>query len=362
MAAEPAVVDIRPVDDFTALGTIWLELEQRARGSFFQSWAWTGCLAEERFADPWLLTARRGGRVVVMGLLNRAPAGRLRPPALFLGESGDAARDSIFIEHNGLLIDGAEDGELGSACWQALVRHSVLGKCRWRASGLAPDAASAIEAMRSVRALARRPAPCRDLTTTGGSVLDGLSTNTRQQLRRSLRAWEEVGPLRLTVAKADDADAVLDGLKGLHQAYWTGRGKPGAFAEPFFERFHRALIRRAAPWQSADLIRVSAGDRVVGYLYNLVHAGWVAAYQSGFDYGPDADRLRPGLVCHLLAMEHYAKAGRRLYDFLGGEARYKRSLANGETELLWLEAKPQSPLGAALELIGGGRKNKARTA
>ena len=60
------------------------------------------------------------------------------------------------------------------------------------------------------------------------------------------------------------------------------------------------------------------GDRVAGYLYNFVHRGWVAAYQSGFDFGDDADRLRPGLVSHALAIEHYRRAGVRVYDFLGG--------------------------------------------
>jgi CelD/BcsL family acetyltransferase involved in cellulose biosynthesis len=88
---------------------------------------------------------------------------------------------------------------------------------------------------------------------------------------------------------------------------------------------------------------VNAGTHVVGYLYNFVHRGWVAAYQSGFDFSEDADRLKPGMVCHLLAMEHYRQAEMQAYDFLGGEARYKRTFANAETELLWLEVRHKSP-------------------
>ena len=171
-------------------------------------------------------------------------------------------------------------------------------------------------------------------------MLENLSANARQQLRRSLRGWEAIGPLKLDVAQTpEQAGAFLGALKALHQRYWTARGKPGAFAPPFFERFHHALIGRVAEGQAADLIRVSAGDTVLGYLYNLVHRGWVAAYQSGFDLGADGDRLRPGLVSHLLAIEHYRNRGMRLYDFLGGEARYKSSFANGEVELLWLEIR-----------------------
>ncbi len=356
MASAPPVVEIRPVDDFTSLAPVWQALERQSDGSFFQSWAWTGCLAEARFPDPWLLTARRGDRVVALGLFNRGPAGRFGARPLLLGESGDAALDTIFIEHNGLLLDRTEGDDLSRACWAALAAHAELGKARWRLSGVPQSVADALPGDRAVRITARRPAFSLDLAGPAAPVLDRLSANTRQRLRQSLRAWEKIGPLKLDIAAGpDEAEAYLQALKVLHQHYWVGRGKPGAFAEPFFERFHRALIRRPGQGQSVDLIRVSAGDRTLGYLYNLVQDGWVAAYQSGFDFGPDADRLRPGLICHLLAAQHYRAASMRLYDFLGGEAQYKRSFADTETELLWLDVRPRSALARIFSTSRGQR-------
>lgn len=337
------VVEIRPVDDLSALGHSWLDLESRAYGSFFQSWAWTGCLAEERFAEPWLLTARRADRVVALALFNRGKRQGLagsRP--LLLGESGRPDRDSIFIEHNGPLVDRSEPASLSARCWAALAAAGP-GRGTWILSGVPAALGAELPTARTVRVLARRQAPYLDfgrIDPGADEILGALSPNTRQQLRRSLRAWQAVGPLQVDLADgAAQADDFLEELKTLHQRYWVGRGKPGAFAEPFFERFHRALIRRAAAGQRLDLIRVSAGARVIGYLYNLVHQGRVAAYQSGFDFGEDADRLRPGLVCHLLAIERYRREGMRFYDFLGGDARYKRSFANGEAELVWLAAR-----------------------
>jgi CelD/BcsL family acetyltransferase involved in cellulose biosynthesis len=340
MAAPPPIIQIEPIKDFAALAPVWLDLERRAAGSFFQSWAWTGCLAEERFGDPWLLTARRGDIVVGLALFNRGPRARLTRPIL-LGESGRPDLDSIFIEHNGPLLERGETGDLASRCWAAL--SESFGRARWLISGTPESSYSALPDDRIARIKARRPAPYRDLPPDT-DVLERLSANTRQQLRRSMRAWEEIGPLTLEVAASpEQADAFLDALADLHQRYWTGRGKPGAFAEPFFGRFHHALSRRASAGQSVDLIRVSAGSRIVGYLYNFVHRGWVTTYQSGFDFGPDADRLRPGLVCHLLAMRHYQRAGMHRYDFLGGEARYKRSLADAEVALLWLDVRHKLP-------------------
>jgi CelD/BcsL family acetyltransferase involved in cellulose biosynthesis len=340
MPAAAPVVLIEPVKDFAALAPIWTDLEQRAAGSFFQSWAWTGCLAEERFADPWLLTARRGNTVVGLALFNRGPRVGLGRPIL-LGESGRPARDSIFIEHNGLLLDRGETGDLARHCWAALAHR--FGKARWLIAGTAEATCAALPAGRIARVRSRRPAPYLDLAP-GADMLERLSANTRQQLRRSLRAWEKIGPLTLEVAAThEQADAWLDALADLHQLYWTGRGKPGAFAEPFFGRFHHALLRRPSDRQSVDVISVSTESRVVGYLYNLVHDGWVAAYQSGFDFGPDADALRPGLICHLLAIQHYQRTGARRYDFLGGEARYKRSFADAEVPLLWLDVRHKLP-------------------
>jgi CelD/BcsL family acetyltransferase involved in cellulose biosynthesis len=246
----------------------------------------------------------------------------------------------VFIEHNGLLLDSTEGDDLERQCWAAL--DQTFGRAKWLVSGVPKIPPSG----RAAKILTRRQAPYLDLPTiaAGGQVLDVMSTNARQQLRRSLRAWEAIGPLTLEVAAThEQADLFLDSLADLHQRYWTGRGRPGAFAEPFFGCFHHALLRRAAEGQSVDLIHVTAGEQTVGYLYNLVHDGWVAAYQSGFDFSGDADRLRPGMICHLLAIEHYRNAGARRYDFLGGDARYKRSFANAEIELLWLEIRRTLP-------------------
>ena len=337
MAATPPVIDIAPVEDFDALAPLWRDLERRASCSFFQSWAWTGCLAEERFAEPWLLRARRNDKLVGLALFNRGPRAGLSRPIL-LGESGRPDLDSIFIEHNGLLLDRCEPADLAALCWSAVAEK--FGNAKWLINGTTETAA--FPADRIARIRARRPAPYLDLSADS-DPLDRFSANTRQQLRRSLRAWEEIGPLTFDIASFDRAAAYLDALADLHQRYWVGRGKPGAFAEPFFGRFHHALLKRASDRQSVDLIRVSAGDRVAGYLYNFVHDGWVFAYQSGFDFGPDAKQLRPGMVCHLMAIQHYAQAGMRRYDFLGGEARYKRSLANAEIPLVWLDVRHKLP-------------------
>jgi len=63
-------------------------------------------------------------------------------------------------------------------------------------------------------------------------------------------------------------------------------------------------------------------------------------YQTGLVLETDA-RLKPGLVCHALAIEHARAAGADTYDFLAGAQRYKTTLvprgqSNGQ-DLHWVD-------------------------
>src|SRR5258707_7664875 len=124
-----------------------------------------------------------------------------------------------------------------------------------------------------MRLYASRPAPFVDLEALrclGRDFLATTSGNTRYQIRRSERRYAALGPLAIQRARSlDEAQDFLTALARLHQSYWTGRGKPGAFANPNFERFHRALIVRAFADGGIDLLKVTAGATILGYLYNL---------------------------------------------------------------------------------------------
>lgn len=131
-----ARVTIEPVRSFEAVGRAWQALEAEA-GPIppFRAWNWVGCLAEERYSDPWLARAEAGGRTVGLALFNRA-RGRL-----LLAESGEAARDAPFVEHNGPLVaaGAAPDtaAALLAAAWQArgCAGCASRGRARARAGG-----------------------------------------------------------------------------------------------------------------------------------------------------------------------------------------------------------------------------------
>jgi hypothetical protein len=247
--------------------------------------------------------------------------GWLAAHALHLHATGDPALDVITIEHNGALTDRAVPTAAG-----AMLGHLLDAGGDWEelhCPGVAPEFAAGFGGVEIRAQAGSAHVDLAAIRASGGAYLDQLSANARQQLRRAMRGY---GTLEQHVAATrGEALAFLDELARLHQAYWTGRGKPGAFSYPFFVRFHRALIERHFEAGSVELVQIAAAGEPIGYLYNFLWRGGVDAYQSGYAFTDDA-RLKPGLVSHVLAIDRHLQAGARHYDFLGGDARYKLSL------------------------------------
>src|SRR5690606_8290922 len=132
------------------------------------------------------------------------------------------------------------------------------------------------------------------------------------------------------------ATELFDALLRLRAHRWAARG---TFADPWFEAFHRRLIRTRAPHGEIQLIRVSSGGTTLGCLYNLVLGGRVVFYQCGFA-SVDDPNLKPGYLSHAAAVEYNALAGHVTYELVGGNPKYKENLATGAHSLLWLRVQP----------------------
>jgi Protein involved in cellulose biosynthesis (CelD) len=315
---------LEPVHDLPALERQWRALDHGGAHSFFTSWTWVSALLQHA---PGLLVlkATRGGAPAGLALCARK---RWRRQA-WLNASGYRTLDGIMIEHNGFALPGGEDAVL----WEDLARWFADGGLR-ADELVVPGTAERCKAPGDLIVLD----DCRTAYRTPLSGLGSegiapvLSRNARQQLRRSLRDFG--GELRISVAPdAETALGYFDKMKSLHVRSWTRRGRANAFDNPAFEPFHRTLIPAGVADGSVDLMEITGGDRVLGYLYNFKRNGIVHSYQSGFS---DDDRsLRPGYVCHALAIGHYAKAGMATYDFLAGTNRLKTSFGIETYEMCW---------------------------
>ncbi len=252
------------------------------------------------------------------------------------------------VEYNGLYGAVCQTQAFG---W--LIRN-LPGLDELVARNLTVSAASAltqatIDAGLLIRVVKETKAPWADLQalrSCGRDYLETLGKNTCASIRRSRCLYEEqFGSLCLSAAATLlQAHSFLGDLEKLHTAQWQARGKGGAFDDGQFRRFHTGFLETALLAGNADLLRVSAGKKVIGYLYNLLSpGGWVMAYQSGFAATPD-NRWKPGFLSHAMAVQYYAARGAARYDFLAGSAPYKQQLAGKASAMRSIVAFAPRPL------------------
>jgi CelD/BcsL family acetyltransferase involved in cellulose biosynthesis len=169
--------------------------------------------------------------------------------------------------------------------------------------------------------------------------LDLVSKNKKSQIKQSIKAYSKLGELTLhLVQDSEDALKAMNDLMFLHQKHWRSKGLNGSFSNSFFKQFHDNMMKRNFDRDKIHLIKIMCGDQVIGVLYNFIHQRKVHFYQCGFDYQCD-NKLRPGLVSHYLAIEHYAQHGYERYDFMTGESRYKVSLSTDHESLFWIKVQ-----------------------
>jgi CelD/BcsL family acetyltransferase involved in cellulose biosynthesis len=297
-----------------------------------------GLWLEALTARPERLTARQGDRIVGLAFLmvrGQRRHGVMPVRTLYLNQTGDEDLDVVTIEYNDILAERGLEDEVRAACLAALIARGEIAGRRFEEialRGLHERLAGKIAALgRPVRELATAGSALIDLGAIRGrseSCKEQLSANSRRQVRRAIALYRERGDLVLErAATVEEALAFFDAAGALHQARWVARGRPGAFAYPFYLDFHRRLITLGHPAGVVELIRVRVGDAPIGYLYNFVYRGRVLYYFSGFRYDAD-NRLKPGLVTHMLAIEDHLARDSQIYDFMGGDNRYKTSLGS----------------------------------
>jgi len=316
---------------------IWCALERLARPSYFLTWGWISNWLAMLPDDeaPQLAVIRQAGALAGAFFLGRRRLLRhhLVPSrAAFLNATGDPRYDELCIEHNGIVGRGCSLATLVETLpgdWDELFLPGV-DRAQF------PDLA--VPHGYHARVEFEIPSPYVDLARVraAGDYLRVVSGNTRSQLRRAQR---RVGPRTLEVAASlDEATTIYNELVALHTASWHERGEPGAFADPWFDQFHRRLIAERFTHGEIQLVRLRAGAATLGCLYNFVSSGHVAFYQSGLATWEDPV-VKPGLLCHAAAIARCAEEGHAVYDLLGGHARYKASLATDETPLAWLRVQ-----------------------
>ena len=346
MTAGSILAALEPLADPDRLGEDWRELQARSDHSFFQTWGWVGCWLRRLPSEiePLVLRAMRDDRLLGLAVFCERKARRrgvIVSRGLHLGETGDPRFDRLTVEHNGILAARGESAAVNRAALSYLAQG--LRESRWDEvylPGVDPamhEAAAALDLPHVVlKETVSHVVDLAAIRADDGDYLNRLGKKTRQHLRRSLRRYAERGELAAVLAgTVAEAQSYFGALIELHQADWQERGEPGAFADPWFVEFHRALIDARFSAGEIQLLRVTAGDWTVGYLYHFVYGGRIYSYQWGLAPESD-DKINFGMAADYLAVVHNLEAGADCFDFLHGDTLHKRRLGTGSETRFWL--------------------------
>lgn len=113
----------------------------------------------------------------------------------------------------------------------------------------------------------------------------------------------------------------------LHIQQWASTEHGSGFSNPVFAEFLQLLCCEDNDDCKCEVLTFSAGELVLGHLFNIISDNAVYFYLSAINYADSDNKYKPGMLIHRLAIEHYGERNMSKYDFLAGQARYKESLS-----------------------------------
>ena len=330
---------------------IWAGLlDQSGTDELTSSWTWIATWLDAYGADVphrFLVATDSHGTPVAITLATtgqRQRRGRLPVRTAHLGTAGEGGLGGVYVEYNRIL---ALPGHRAAAL-QAFTDQ--LTEPRWRIwprvdivelNGFAPEELDGWDAT----GFTLDTHVCRivdlDAIRASSTPLDKVfGGQIGRKLRKNTRWFtERHGPVASEwITDPDRGQQAFTELVDLHQARWLAAGEPGSFASAPLLRFHRALIDALLPLGRIVMVRVTAGERLVGVSYSFNEHGALNHYQWGLmDVGPDENSLSPGFITAHALLSEALERGYREVNWLGGDARWKRELSTTTKELVWAE-------------------------
>jgi hypothetical protein len=305
---------------------IWCALEAKLDVSFFNSWGWVStwltCLPNNLNVELIVnIEDNEPTCCFFMGITNEK-LNKFKKKRAFLNATGFEKYDDLVIEYNAVLCEKNDTNRHLMFAFKAL---NDIEEFRFSHSvNIHIDSSAPF-----IQRITNTPSywvNLKEIDREKG-YLSYLSKNKRNQIKRSLKEYKALGDVQVEFAcDVSQAKQYFSALESLHQAEWIKRGKPGAFAEPFFKEFHNLLIDTRFELGEIQLVRIFTEEEDIGYLYNFIFNNEVLFYQCGFNY-KESNKFRPGIVSHHLTIEACIKQNYSKYNFLAGTTQYKQSLS-----------------------------------
>ncbi len=324
--------------EFKKIEKIWCALEAT---SFFTSWPWIKCWIQSLPVEVNLSCAvfYKNYEVTAAFFVGQQTKRRnyiVSYKGIFFNSTGiDDIDRSLWAEYNGVVKKG--NGMIALCDIINMLPYDwdeFLIPCFEESEFQNLD----LESSFNIELFAKQPSHYVNLDKIKNKdYLSLLSSNTRSQIRRAYKGYSAMGKVSIVIPESiESAMAIFNEMLSLHRDMYLIKSRESSFISDYSVNFHKTLILSLFEKNHIQLIKVIAGESIIGILYNFVYMGRVFFYQSGLNYSNDK-RLKPGHICHCEAIKYSQQEGNHVYDFLAGNERYKDSLSTDVNSLCWMK-------------------------
>ncbi len=167
-----------------------------------------------------------------------------------------------------------------------------------------------------------RVCPYLPLPDSFDDCLEGLTSKTRYFIRRKARKIEKDFDVVVDAVKnRSELDERMERFIEQHQAVWTSRGRPGAFYDEAFRKFHRLASARLFDVGQLQLFYMDLDGKQAASYYLFQYQRDLLFYLSSFE--PEFSRHSPGAVLLSRVIQDAIEKNCREFDFMRGTTPYK---------------------------------------
>ena len=175
-------------------------------------------------------------------------------------------------------------------------------------------------------------APVALLPDTWDAFVASLGKKDRHELRRKMRRLDATGSISQQVCH--DPGAIADGMADFLRLHRDSRPDKKRFMTAERERFFTEVaVELGARGQVKLAFLELNANRVASCIY-FDYMDSYLLYNSGYD--PDYSKLSVGLLNKALAIKQAIEVGKRSFDFLRGDERYKYDLGGKDRRVFRL--------------------------
>jgi hypothetical protein len=314
----------------------WLDLEARANNSIFLSWLWIGNWLELVNDKLFIVECYQDEKLVGLAFFverTRKVFGLIPVKQWWLHRTGRQEQDQIWIEYNDFLLSAENENLVREQMVKAISEHTAC--VDEFVIGLTEDN---VLASFSLFFSANRFTGYRELSLSKGYLIDFklinenyflevLSKNARYQINRSEKLLNGIGEVGFKVV-SDRAEiiALLPDIANLHIKRWQNTTEGSGFDNAIFTEFHHQFIEESIN-NSVQVSILTLSEENIGYLVNFVYKDTVYFYLSALSDKFSA-KIKLGLLLQTKTIQFYQIQQMNKYDFLAGDAQYKRTMSN----------------------------------